>query len=88
VGSLNERLERLERDEGKLRGTTWELVPPARVFALDTIAYLKREGLTDDSTPTLELEQLMIARGVKAPVAREFGEMCQELREERIARWD
>ena len=77
---LNDRLTRLEREEGGERG--WEPIPREDVHALDVLADLKRDGLFDDSTPIEEIERLMGGRGVTEPVARRFAEMMRELQDE------
>ena len=62
--------------------------PREHVHALDVLADLKRERFYDDSTPIGEIEEMMVARGVDEPLAREFAEMMVELREERLKGWD
>ena len=82
---LDERLTRLERDEGG--EPEWEPLPREHVHALDVLASLKRERFYDDSTPVGEIEKMLVARGVDEPLACEFAEMMVELRKERLKGW-
>jgi hypothetical protein len=54
----------------------------------EVLADLKRERFYDDSTPIEEIEEMLVARGVDEPLAREVAELMVELREERLKGWD
>jgi hypothetical protein len=82
MGSLEDRLRRLERAEGG--EPVWEPIPREEAYALDVIADLRRGGLLDDSTPIEEFERMMIDRGVAPPRARGYAQVRLRFREERL----
>lgn len=93
MGSLNERIQRLERDSEAVEDVNPYTLPLPRelVFVLDVLADLKRERLWDETTPIGEIERMLVDHGVEEPLAREASDMLRQLQEEEertAPRWD